>query len=286
MIRTIPIRHIQPAPTELRPSGSFSIRDIRTLFTSDTMVQELHRHTFFYILALSKGTGTHEVDFTPYDVHDYSVFFLRPGQVHQLTLHRGSAGYVVAFTPEFYSSPSNTANQLVRKVSTTNAYQLDASAFEQAFAPCTAMFREYTNKREQYQESIKAQLTVLFIELLRHQQHCSVERANLYQQEQFEKLIELLETHLVTHKHVSHYAALLHLSPYQLNAITKAIAGKTCSELITDYLLLEAKRHLLATSNQVTHIAYLLGYDDVSYFIRFFRKHTGYSPEAFRQNCR
>jgi AraC family transcriptional regulator, transcriptional activator of pobA len=62
--------------------------------------------------------------------------------------------------------------------------------------------------------------------------------------------------------------------------------GKTAADLIDDHILLESKRYLLASSNQVNQIAYRLGYDDVSYFIRFFKKHTGHTPEMFRQNFR
>jgi len=76
----------------------------------------------------------------------------------------------------------------------------------------------------------------------------------------------------------------LNLSSFQLNAITKATLGKNCSELINEYVILESKRYLLATSNQVNQIADHLGYEDISYFTRFFKKHTGYSPEAFRNN--
>ena len=79
---------------------------------------------------------------------------------------------------------------------------------------------------------------------------------------------------------------MLNLSTYQLNAITKTTLGKTCSDLINEYIILESKRYLLATSNQVNQIAYHLGYEDVSYFIRFFKKHTGYSPETFRHNSK
>lgn len=78
----------------------------------------------------------------------------------------------------------------------------------------------------------------------------------------------------------------MNLSPYQLNEITKATIGKTASELINEHIILEAKRYLLATPNQIKDIADHLGYEDVSYFIRFFKKHTGYSPEAFRHNLR
>ena len=57
---------------------------------------------------------------------------------------------------------------------------------------------------------------------------------------------------------------MLNLSTYQLNAITKTTLGKTCSDLINEYIILEAKRYLLATSNKVNQIAYHLGYEDVS----------------------
>ncbi|WP_409994868.1 helix-turn-helix domain-containing protein [Chitinophaga pinensis] len=51
-------------------------------------------------------------------------------------------------------------------------------------------------------------------------------------------------------------------------------------------MILEARRQLRATTEQINNIAFRLGYEDVSYFIRFFKKHTGYTPDAFRQNCR
>ena len=99
-------------------------------------------------------------------------------------------------------------------------------------------------------------------------------------------MLELLETRISEIKNVSQYADLLNLSPYQLNAITKASVGKTVAQLIDEQIILEAKRYLLATPNQVKDIAWNLGYEDVSYFIRFFKKHTGHSPDAFRKNFR
>ncbi len=97
---------------------------------------------------------------------------------------------------------------------------------------------------------------------------------------------DLLEIHITRHKSVSYYADAMSLSAYQLNAVTKATVGKTCSAVIDEYILLECKRQLLATTNTVSQIAQQLGYEDVSYFIRFFKKHTGYPPEAFRDKFR
>jgi AraC family transcriptional activator of pobA len=106
--------------------------------------------------------------------------------------------------------------------------------------------------------------------------------SHLYAQDRLEEFFELLETHVTAHKQVSYYTDLMNLSAFQLNEIIKSTVGKTSSELINDHIILEAKRHLLATPNQVKEIAEQLGYEDVSYFIRFFKKHTGYSPEVYR----
>ncbi|MCK7554625.1 hypothetical protein MKQ70_06255 [Chitinophaga sedimenti] len=69
-MKKVPIRHIvEPA---LR--GNFSIQQIEALLGEKDMIQPLHRHSFFFILVLKKGTGEHQIDFTPYPVSDTSVF--------------------------------------------------------------------------------------------------------------------------------------------------------------------------------------------------------------------
>jgi AraC-like DNA-binding protein len=285
-MRTIPIRHIQATQPEPDFPDSFSIRNIQTILAGKDMVQSLHRHDFFLILALEKGLGKHEIDFTTYEAADNSLFFLRPGQVHQLLLKAESEGYIMQFKTDFYHPHDKDSNQLMRMASNKNFYQLDAYRFQKLLSILAYIFGEYTEKYERYQEVIQANLDILFIELVRHSSKSASNNASLYMQQRLEEFLELIETHIASHKQVSEYAQMLSLSTYQLNAITKTTLGKTCSQLIDDTLILGAKRYLLATSNQITQIAYLLGYEDISYFSRFFKKHTGYSPEAFRQNFR
>lgn len=285
-MKNIPIRNIEATQTKASFTEHFSIRSVESLLAGETMVQALHRHDFFYLLALQKGIGKHSIDFNPYTVCNHSVFFMRPGQVHELTLEVGSTGYLVAFDTNFYHPSNKESIQFLRKASSPNAYTLKAAEFQKLQAILRYLFQEYTCQQEGHLEVIKANLGILFIELVRQHPRSLSKGSNPYAQEQLEKLLELLETHIANHKQVSQYADMLHLSLYQLNAITKATLNKTCSELINEHIILEAKRYLLATSNQVNQIAYHLGYEDTSYFIRFFKKHTHYSPEAFRNNFR
>jgi AraC-like DNA-binding protein len=278
----IPIRHIDSFQKEPDFSKSFSIRDVQTLLAGKDMLQELHRHDYFFMLILKKGAGNHEIDFTQYEICDNVVYFMHPGQVHQLLLKSDSTGYLMQFSNDFYFPHDNISNQLLRKTSNINYYQLNAKLL----TILLYISQEYAEKQEGYQEVIKANLSILFIELVRQHSVSTAGNVTLYTQQRLEEFLELLETNVFNHKQVSEYAAMMNLSTYQLNAITREALGKTCSELINEHIILETKRYLLATSNQINQIADHLGYEDVSYFIRFFKKHTGYSPEAFRLNFR
>ena len=281
-MQKIPVRHIK----EPHSTKSFNIIKLEKLLSENDLVQELHRHNFFFALFLENASGEHIIDFTSYPVNNHSIFFMRPGQVHQLTLKKGSSGYLIQFNRDFYSPKEEPTNFVLRKVSHKNHCPLNAEKFKQLILILSFIYEENTQKQDRYKEIIKANLEILFIKIVRQSQHPKTisNNENQYSQERLEELLELLENNILTHKKVTEYAEMMRLSSFQLNKITKETVGKTCSQIITEQILLEAKRNLLGTSYQINQIAYNLGYEDTSYFIRFFKKRTGVSPETFRKN--
>ncbi|MBW8687499.1 AraC family transcriptional regulator [Chitinophaga rhizophila] len=279
---TIPIRQLQTAPQP----PHFNIRDLRYLLDGQDMTQTLHRHDFFYVLALKEAEGQHDIDFVSYPVSNYNVFIVRPGQVHSLLLKAGSNGYLMQFNDVFYAGNDYGSRQILRKAGSINRYQLEAAQFEKLAGILKAITNEYILRQKKYLEVMQANMAIFFIELIRASTSADITIEQYHIQEKLETLLDLIGTNISTCKQVSQYAEMMHLSTYQLNAITKQTLQKTCSELISDHIILEAKRYLLATPDQISTIAAHLGYEDVSYFIRLFRKHTGHTPEAFRQNFR
>ena len=146
------------------------------------------------------------------------------------------------------------------------------------------MLEEYTAKLKGYEDVIQASLDIFFVELARHREASGDRNVYTHPHERLATFQDLLRQHIGKYKQVTEYADLLHVSPYQLNALTRTLLDKTASEVIQDFVVLEAKRCLLGTTHQVKEIAFRLGYEDVSYFIRFFKKQTGYTPEVFRQS--
>lgn len=97
------------------------------------------------------------------------------------------------------------------------------------------------------------------------------------------KFNQLLNEHFKISKNVGFYAELLHISPNHLNKIIKNGTGKTASDVINRICILEAKVLLMQTNLDIRQIALELGYEDYSYFSRFFKRHAGTSPTKYRQ---
>lgn len=94
---------------------------------------------------------------------------------------------------------------------------------------------------------------------------------------------ERIEERYRGHDEVEDYARALAVSPKQLWAACRRVAGAPPARLIQDRLLLEAKRLLLYTNVSVAEAAYTLGFNDPAYFSRLFTKETGRSPRDFRR---
>jgi AraC-like DNA-binding protein len=95
----------------------------------------------------------------------------------------------------------------------------------------------------------------------------------------------LVEAHFRAEHSVSFYAQQLFKSPKTLSNLFGIYNHKTPSQVIQERILIEAKRLLCYTEKTVTQITFELGFEDVSYFSNFFKKHTLLSPVEFRNTA-
>ncbi|MEX0662390.1 MAG: helix-turn-helix domain-containing protein [Balneolaceae bacterium] len=76
---------------------------------------------------------------------------------------------------------------------------------------------------------------------------------------------------------------MLTISAKALATITKKHFNKTLTELISERIIIEAKRELYLTNKPIKEIAFELGYEDEYYFSRFFKKNADVSPQFYRE---
>ena len=84
-------------------------------------------------------------------------------------------------------------------------------------------------------------------------------------------------------KPIKQYAEQLNITSVHLNRICKSITGKPASQIINDFIILEAEKFLKQTDDNISEIAYRLNFEDPAYFSRFFHKVVGVSPKQFRE---
>ena len=75
------------------------------------------------------------------------------------------------------------------------------------------------------------------------------------------------------------------MSVGQLSRLCREVLGQSSLQVMNDRLIQEAQRELVYTSLPIKQLASELGFDDDAYFSRFFRKHTGVSPKAYRASA-
>lgn len=93
----------------------------------------------------------------------------------------------------------------------------------------------------------------------------------------------LVEAHFKTQHSVSFYAQELCKSPKTLSNLFALFNSKTPSQIIQERIVIEAKRLLTYTNKSIKNITFELGFEDVSHFSNFFKKHLGFSPGDFKK---
>ncbi|MGB2684580.1 MAG: helix-turn-helix domain-containing protein, partial [Olleya sp.] len=69
-----------------------------------------------------------------------------------------------------------------------------------------------------------------------------------------------------------------------LNTICKATIAITAKQFIDQFVVLEAKRLLINSEIKSTELAYSLGFEESTNFVKYFKKHTGFTPNKFKKN--
>ena len=101
-------------------------------------------------------------------------------------------------------------------------------------------------------------------------------------EEDFRQFTELLGEHYKHERSVGFYARQLCITPKYLTTLIKRISGKSVSEWIDNYVILEAKTLLKYSNMSVQEIAYYLNFPNQSFFGSYFKRNAGMSPSQYK----
>lgn len=248
-----------------------------------------HRHDFFEVLYLLKGSGYHVIDGNKYEIKPPCVFFLSPGQAHKLELSNDIEGFIFIFTADFYLLNRINQNSLIEfpffyTIHQDNPPLLfenenDIRFLESLFLRGISEIRcsgEYTT------EMIRSILDLILTFCASRYPITEVQVNKGKGQILVKRFFHLLEENYQKNLTLQDYAAMIGITSNHLTQTVKQLTGKTSSQIIKSKQLLEIKRLLVHTNLNVTEIANQLHFDDQSYFTKFFKRETGLTPLQYR----
>lgn len=248
-----------------------------------------HRHDFFHIVWIERGTGQHIIDEVKYAVRPGALFFMRPGQVHDFDLSDDTEGFTISFSSEFFALQLQDKNMLTQIPVYDDEHRVQAvytegRAAQEIRRTLERIRDEYDEEGYRSQDVIRSYLFILLVRASRTAVPTMGMEVGSRAQLLYRRFKALLDERFATMQEPEDYAQLLRCTERALNAAARRCAGATTSQLIRDRVILEAKRLLAHSGAQVAQVATQLGFDDPAYFSRCFKKHTGRTPVEFRQS--
>ena len=100
--------------------------------------------------------------------------------------------------------------------------------------------------------------------------------------EMFNRFMMLVERDYKLSRDVAYYASQMNITPKYLTLIVRQMTHETPNHIIDHYTILQLKLQLTASRQSVKEIAWEYHFNDVSFFCRYFKRHTGLTPMEIR----
>jgi len=247
-----------------------------------------HRHDYYEIIWFTKAQGSHMVEFVNHELSDNMLLVLPRNQIHCFQTTKGIQGYMLRFSELFLESIQIREASLIKN----SLFKLHASPIRQLteekrpfFESLIKLLKSETSQTDQlnHREMLGHLLMVFLIEVERIQP-AEESLGGIKQDllERFYRFSSLLEENFRNKSSVGWYARQMGTSPKSLRNLCLQVSGLQVKTLIEQRLVLEAKLYLQNSNLQVQQITSQLGFEDASYFSRFFKRATGSSPSDFR----
>ncbi len=262
-------------------------------FKGNSHFNHIQRLGYYSMVWIKKGNGLAKIGFTEYEFTKDTMFSFTPYQPFMFEASDNIEGLVINFHPDFFCIHHHQEQVACNGVLFNNIYKppyfiLDNKSKKEFDKTIDQIVSEMQSLSLAQDELLVSYLKILLI---------NASRLKLEQQTEADKefvpttdapfvlqnLKNLIEIHYKTKHSAGEYADLLNITSKALGKATKLHFNKTPTDLISERIVIEAKRDLYLTNKTVKEIAFELGYSDEHYFSRFFKNKADVSPKQYRE---
>ena len=261
-------------------------------FKKDNPFDHIQRLNYYSLIWIQKGNGTLKSDFNEYDFSENMLLSFSPYQPFMVCSKTEIRGVIIHFHPDFFCIHKHHKEVACNGVLFNNIYSPPMVKLDKkATASFEVIIEQFKNEMEK-SDLAQYELLISYLKIflitasrLKTEQQSDAQKAITNNKEPFilQNLKNYIEIHYKTKHSASEYADMLSITPKALTKLTKVHFNKTLTDLISERIIIEAKRELYLTNKTIKEIAFELGYNDEYYFSRFFKKNADISPQLYRE---
>lgn len=259
-------------------------------FEDNNHFDHLQRNNYYSLIWIKKGSGKVKADFAEHQFEENSLLAFSPYQPFMISTGQQIEGIAIHFHPDFFCIHMHQKEVSCNGVLFNNIYQPPYTKITDAAAITLDLMISHMKTEMLDTALAQYELLVSYLKIflitasrLKTEQLTKDSIPDAKEPYILQNLKDAIEKHFKTKHSAIHYADLLNISAKALAKITKTHFNKTLTTLISERIIIEAKRELYMTNKAVKEIAYELGYDDEHYFSRFFKTNADISPQGYRE---
>ena len=264
--------------------------------------------TYGAILICRKGKARLQVNYKDWQLYDGAVITLFPNDVVELKVEGDCKSpetengdckspqtansfqvEILKYNPSLLREASLQLEQTVYSSLREDRCRQDTPVVTNIINGMFALLKVYFDQSECtcISQLVLCQLKAFFIGfheyLQRNPQYRPDEVKSYRVRELFNRFMMLLEKDYKISRDVNYYAEQMNISSKYLTNIVNQVTGHTPKTIIDQYVILQLKMHLKRTTQSIKEMAWEFHFADVSFFCRYFKKHTGLTPQQIRE---
>lgn len=246
------------------------------------------RTSNYHILIPFNHVDNHLLDFNKVSLEPYSIFFTAKNRVHFFNQTAVYDGVAIGFTENFLcQSDTDLAMLQQNPLFNNNAGwgKISPVNIKDYISIVEAIQTELLNAdKDELSGKIIRNLLHNFILLSTREfkKHHDIELVKGLDSQITQRYLLLIGKNYKTIRSVAAYAQLLNITEKRLNIATVNVLHKSAKAVIDNQIIIEAKRLITFTNLSVKEVGFELGFSQATHFIKYFIKHTGFSPATFR----
>lgn len=244
--------------------------------------------TYGAILICRKGKAMLNVNYKDWELYEGAVITLFPNDVVELKIDGDFEVEILKYNPSLLREASLQLEQMVYSSLREDRCRQDTPVVTNIINGMFGLLKVYFDQSECtcISQLVLCQLKAFFIGfheyLQRNPQYRPDEVKSYCVRELFNRFMMLLEKDYKISRDVNYYAEKMNISSKYLTNIVNQVTGHTPKTIIDQYVILQLKLHLKRSTQSIKEMAWEFHFVDVSFFCRYFKKHTGLTPQQIR----